>query len=114
MRNLIRKVRNNDVTDSKASSCFSLFKIVERWGMPATKLKSITARVSERLYQAASKVAESRGESMNRLVEQALAKVVREEEDRALFDAFTLLGQDIEGAEVDFALVAQSEVIASA
>jgi len=47
---------------------------------------------------------------MNTLLQEGLANLIRESEQKALYDAFTLVGDD-EEADLSFAEAAQAEVI---
>jgi predicted DNA-binding protein len=76
-----------------------------------TKVKSTSLRLPEDVLQAAQALAARRSVSVNALVVGSIERTLREDEESALYDAFTLLGQDGE-AGVEFAAVAQSEVAA--
>lgn len=76
--------------------------------IPKHEIKSLTLRLPETLYSAGNAVAGRRKVSMNALVCESLAAYLREEEDRALFDAFTLAG-DAEDADAEFAFEAQAD-----
>ncbi len=78
--------------------------------MASHPMRTITARVPLTLHSAVATLAEQRSESLNKFVEQVLAREVAEQEQKALYDAFTLLGRDIEESDVDFARDAQAEV----
>ena len=78
--------------------------------MPVAEHRTITARVPIELHAEATRLAESRGESMNKLVEHALSRAIQEQRDRELFDSFTLLGQDAAGTDIEFAMAAQYEI----
>jgi hypothetical protein len=79
--------------------------------MPETAtLKTISARVSPRLHEATTRLARLENKSVNEIVAEALTERVRIREEQELYDAFTLLGQDEEETDVEFALAAQAEV----
>lgn len=80
----------------------------------ATAQKTVTTRVSEELHTAALRLAHQRGESLNALIEKALARELREQEDREFYDSFTLIAQDKEASGVEFAAAAQFEVVKGA
>jgi predicted transcriptional regulator len=76
-----------------------------------TKMKSTSLRLPDDLLQATQALAARRSVSMNALVVNSIERTLRDDEESALYEAFTLLGQD-EDAEVEFAIAAQSEVVA--
>ena len=58
------------------------------------------------------KVASGReGRSITSFVKEAVAKKLAEEESAALFNAFTLVGEDLNEASVEFAHDAQRQVV---
>ncbi len=73
--------------------------------------KPMTVRLSADLYRAGSELARRRKISMNALVQESLAVLVRAEEEKRFRDSFTLLGEDAAEAGVDFAFAAQSHVV---
>jgi predicted nucleotidyltransferase component of viral defense system len=75
-----------------------------------TPIKIISARVPSRLHEATLRLAKRESKSVNELVAEVLAERVQRQEEQDLYDAFTLLGQDNEEADVEFALAAQAEV----
>jgi hypothetical protein len=80
--------------------------------MRATKeAKSLTVRLPSDLYESATSLAKKRCISLNTLIQQSLAAVVKEEEDRELYEAFELLGQYPEECDIEYAFAAQSEVV---
>lgn len=56
-------------------------------------------------------VARERGCNLNALVQQGVEAIVREEADREMYNAATLLGSDLAEADVEFFLPAMSEVV---
>ena len=70
-----------------------------------------TLRLEEELYARVKEVARTRHLSFTAFVQGVLAEALKREEQKALYDAFTLAGEDGEGADVDFALSAQREVV---
>lgn len=78
----------------------------------ATKAKSMTVRLPLPLYQAGREIARRRKTSLNRLVQESLEAVLREERRAKLYDAFTLVGEEVSESSVEFGLIAQSEVVA--
>lgn len=73
--------------------------------------RTFTVRLPGPLYDASATLASEQGISLNELVRQALERVARQAEEGRLYEAFGLLGEDAEEADVDFALPAQSEVV---
>jgi hypothetical protein len=73
--------------------------------------KSLTVRLPQDLYESATELAKKRCLSLNALIQQSLAAVVKEEEDRELYEAFELLGQYPEECDVEYAFAAQAEVV---
>lgn len=70
-----------------------------------------TLRLEEELYTRAKEIAKARHTSFTAFVQGILADALKREEQKALFDAFTLAGEDNEEADVEFAASAQREVV---
>ena len=79
--------------------------------MSSSATRTLTVRLKPEIYAAAAEIARERQSSLNALVQEGLLAMVRDAEARARYDAYTLLGADTEGCDVDYALVAQSEVV---
>ena len=77
----------------------------------STEMKSMTVRLQPQLYNAAIRVASESGKSMNALIQAGLESVVREAQDREMYEAATLLSMDEEECSVEYAIYAQSEVV---
>jgi len=77
----------------------------------ATKRKAMTVRLPEELYRTSSKVARRRRISLNELVKESLEAALKAERERGLYEAFGQAGEDVEGADVEFARAAQQEVV---
>ena len=75
--------------------------------------EQVSIRLPRGLYQNSRKIAAERGISVNALVQEGLQMIVKNEQERALYDSFTLLGKDADEASVDYAFDAQSEVVLS-
>ena len=75
------------------------------------KTKTMTVRLPIDLYEAGSKVAKRRHMSLNRLVQDSLRAVLKDEADKALYDGFTGIGMDAEMSDVSYAVEAQREVM---
>ncbi len=82
--------------------------------MPTTTpqdVRTLSVRVPEPLYRETRLIAERSKVSINSLVNQALAKVIREAQDAEMYEAATLLGADSGMSDVEFAFGAQAEVV---
>jgi hypothetical protein len=78
--------------------------------MPATATRSFTTRLHTDVYEAASALAKQRKVSLNSLVEENLAKVIWDAEDREMYEAYDLRGQYSDDSSVEYAFAAQAEV----
>jgi len=67
-----------------------------------------TLRLEEEIYTRIKEIAKERHTSFTAFVQGVLADVLKKEEQKALYDAFSLAGKD---ADVEFALSAQQEVV---
>ena len=67
-----------------------------------------TLRLEEEIYTRIKEIARERHTSFTAFVQGVLADVLKKEEQKALYDAFSQVGED---ADVGFALSAQHEVI---
>jgi len=72
--------------------------------------KSIPVRMPEETYRALRELARQSGESMNRLIVKGIAQQIRQQENTALFDSFTLLGTDRE-SDIESAFAIQREAV---
>lgn len=79
--------------------------------IPKNEAKSFTVRLPVELYEASTAIAQERRVSMNALIQERLATLVHEEEQKQLYDAFSLVAEDEEEMSVAFAEEAQAEVI---
>jgi predicted transcriptional regulator len=77
----------------------------------SNKTKAMSIRLPVDIYENSSKIARRRRVSMNRLVQEGLESLLKQEEGQRLYDAFGQVGADQEESEVEFALPAQREVI---
>ena len=71
---------------------------------------AFTLRFDPMVYERVKAVSECSGQSVTSFVQEAVAMKLREEDAAALFDAFTLVGEDMEETNVEFACDAQREV----
>ena len=67
-----------------------------------------TLRLEEEIYTRIKEIAKERHTSFTAFVQGILADVLKKEEQKALYDAFSLAGED---ADVGFAMSAQREAI---
>lgn len=74
---------------------------------------ALTLRLEESLYTRAKEAAVAHRTSFTAFVQNALAEALKKEEQKALFNAFSLVGQDRGETDVEFALHAQREVLDS-
>ncbi len=72
---------------------------------------TVSLRLPADLHRRSSAIAKQRGMSLNALTRQALLHLIEEEEKKALFDSFTMLGDNAEISDVEFAIYAQAEVM---
>lgn len=75
------------------------------------EVRTLSVRVPELLYRETRLIAERSKVSINALVNRALAEVVREAQNAEMYEAATLLGEDSEMSDVEFAFGAQAEVV---
>lgn len=75
------------------------------------KSVALTLRLEEELYNRAKRVAQAQKRSFTAFVQAALADVLKKEEKKTLYDAFSLVGEDHDQTDVAYALDAQREVI---
>jgi hypothetical protein len=73
--------------------------------------KSFTVRIAPELYEASTGLAHKRCLSLNALIQECLATAVKVEEDREMYEAAEILGQDKDACDVEYAFAAQSEVV---
>lgn len=79
--------------------------------MPTAELRSVTIRLPENIYRESVKAAKAKNVSFNSLTQEGLLKILREQREKDLYDAFTLVGQDSEESDVEYAIHAQAEVM---
>lgn len=76
----------------------------------AANAKSLTVRLRPTLYEAATSLAKRRRLSLNALIQESLEEILRIEEEREMYEAATLLGEDPDECDVEYAFAAQAEV----
>ena len=69
-----------------------------------------TLRFDQDLYNRVKMTSRREGRSITAFVHEAVAKSLEEQEAATLFEAFTLVGADLQEASVEFAHDAQREV----
>ena len=72
---------------------------------------AFTLRFDPEFYERLKKVCRREGRSVTGFVNEAVAKTLAEEEAAALFQAFTIVGEDVHETSVEFAQDAQREVV---
>jgi len=74
--------------------------------------KTLTLRLPLDLYERASLLSESRGQSLNRLFQDGFHLLDSLEREKRLFNDFSAIAEANEGeSDVDFAFAAQSETL---
>ena len=76
-----------------------------------TGSRSLTVRISPNVYESSRIIARKRQISLNALIQQSLEALIWAEEEQASDDAYTLLGQNAEECDVEYAIYAQAEVM---
>jgi len=74
------------------------------------KSVALTLRLEESLYTRAKEAAAAHRTSFTAFVQTALDEILKREEQKKLYEAFSQVGQDSEASDVTFALHAQQEV----
>jgi len=69
-----------------------------------------TLRFDQDLYDRVKMTSKREGRSITAYVQEAVARRLEEEEAAALFQAFTLVGEDLDEASMEFGHDAQREV----
>jgi hypothetical protein len=72
---------------------------------------AFTLRFNPELYQHIKAVCQREGRSVQAFVQDAVARKLAEQDSFALFQAFSLVGEDVDEASVEFAHEAQREVV---
>lgn len=67
-----------------------------------------TLRLEEEIYIRIKEIARARHTSFTAFVQNVLADVLKKEEQKALYDAFSQAGEE---ADIEFAVSAQQEVV---
>ncbi len=77
----------------------------------APPLHAASIRVPEDVFLRSAEIARRRRISFNRLVHEALERVIHDEEYAEMHEAGTLLGSDPAECDVEYAIHAQAEVM---
>jgi hypothetical protein len=72
---------------------------------------ALTVRLPEHVYRAARNMADNRGISINRLIQEALAEKAEVSVGERLRRAYDLLAEDPSGADVESAFAIQAEAL---
>ncbi len=70
--------------------------------------KAVTVRIPEEIHRECQRFSRRRKESMNSFLIEGARKMIAEEKRRLLYDAFS---EAADKGDVDFAFVAQSEIL---
>ena len=71
--------------------------------------RTFTVRFPEELHQEISSVAAQRQQSLNALLQGIAEAFLREQEEKALFESFTRLGENLEECDIENAWEVQRE-----
>jgi len=80
-------------------------------GGKRVKKIALTLRLPEDIYKEAKQIATERGESFSSFVRNVLKEKLKEERKKKLFEAFSLVAEDKEEANVEYAFEAQRQVV---
>jgi len=72
---------------------------------------AFTLRFDPVFYERVKAVSRYKGWSISAFVHEAVARKLAEEDDSLLFRAFTVVGEDVSAADVEFARDAQKETV---
>lgn len=78
--------------------------------MKTMQTKALTLRIDPELHDAVTRLARRQDSSINSYLQRRLQEIVRVEEEKARYDAYTLLGQDVE-TDSEYSIHAQAEVM---
>ena len=73
--------------------------------------KALTLRLPPELHRTITELAHRQSLSVNAYIQQQLETIARVAEEKARNDAYTMLGQDAEECDVEYAAYAQAEVM---
>jgi predicted DNA-binding ribbon-helix-helix protein len=72
---------------------------------------ALTIRLPDRVYRAAKNMAQHRGISVNRLVQEAIAEKAEKSLSHRLRRAYDVLAEDIPSAEIETLFAVQAEAV---
>lgn len=72
---------------------------------------ALTVRLPEPVYRAARNMADRRGISMNRLVQEAIAEKAEKSVEERLMRAYDMLAEDLTEADVENSFAIQAEAL---
>jgi hypothetical protein len=72
---------------------------------------ALTVRLPEHVFQAARNMADNRGISINRLVQEAIVEKAEESVEERLRRAYDVLAEDPAGADIESAFAIQAEAL---
>jgi hypothetical protein len=73
--------------------------------------RALTIRLPFDLYEESREIAQEHKVSINMLILDCLRRSVQERAEKKLYEAFSIIAEDPEEANVEFAMAAQQEVI---
>ena len=73
--------------------------------------KTFTVRFPDKLHASLTTAASRRQKSLNNLMQEITEAYLRQEEEKALFDSYTRLGEDMQECSVAYAWDAQREAV---
>jgi len=77
----------------------------------SVKKVALTLRLPPEIYKGAKEMAKERGKSFSGYICELLEERLREERGRRLFDAFSMVAEDTEEVDVEYAFEAQRQVV---
>jgi predicted transcriptional regulator len=77
----------------------------------ALRSQTVTLRLPTELYRQTSELARQRNQSVNALLQESIQRMLKENSNKVLSDAFDLLAAHHDECDVEYALPAQSEVV---
>jgi len=75
------------------------------------KRVALTLRLSPEIYEGTKQMAKEKGKSFSGYIRELLEERLKEERKKKLFDAFSLVAEDTEGVDVEYAFEAQRRVV---
>ena len=74
-------------------------------------VKNLTIHLSDDEYVHAKLLADQQDMSLNQLVKEGLKLLEAQARQQQLYNDFSTLGEDLEGADVEYAVYAQNEAV---